>query len=103
MDEHKIVKYISIIFIFVINNLFLIKINKIKDNFLKMSLILLCPLIFFPHSNYDYVLLFPLVCYSLLNFDTLLNKINFYFIIYFFYLSRQIMHILDLDWLYQPI
>ena len=103
LDENKILKYISIIFIFVINILFLIKINKIKDNFLKMSLILLCPLIFFPHSNYDYVLLFPLACYSLLNFDTLLNKINFYFIIYFFYLSRQIKHILDLDWLYQPI
>jgi len=103
LDENKILKYISIILIFVINILFLIKINKIKDNFLKMSLILLCPLIFFPHSNYDYVLLFPLACYSLLNFDTLLNKINFYFIIYFFYLSRQIKHILDLDWLYQPI
>ena len=31
------------------------------------------------------------------------NSIKIYFIIYFFYLSRQIKHILDLDWLYQPI
>jgi hypothetical protein len=103
LGENKILKYISIILIFTINMLFLIKINKIKDNFLKMSLILICPLIFFPHSNYDYVLLFPLACYSLLNFNILLNKINFYFVIYFFYLSRQIKHLLDIDWLYQPI
>ena len=68
-----------------------------------MSLILICPLLFFPHSNYDYILLFPLACYSLLNINNFLNKINFYFVIYFFYFSRLIKHLLDLDWLYQPI
>ena len=68
-----------------------------------MSLILICPLIFFPHSNYDYVLLFPLACYSLQNIDILLNKINFYFIIYFFYLSRQVKHLINVDWFYQPL
>ena len=67
-----------------------------------MSLILICPLIFFPHSNYDYVLLFPLACYSLLNFEYLINKVNFFFVIYFFYVSRIIKHLLNVDWLYQP-
>ena len=101
-NESTIFGYSSIILVFILNFLILIKINKIKDDFLKMSLILLCPLIFFPHSNYDYVLLFPLACYSLLNFDHFLNKINFYFIIYFFYFSRIVKHLIDIDWLYQP-
>ena len=96
-------KYSSIIFVFLFNLFFLLKINKLSDNFLKMSLILICPLIFFPHSNYDYVLLFPLACYSLLNFENLINKINFFFVIYFFYFSRIIKHLLNIDWLYQPI
>ena len=98
----SIFKYFSIIFIFILNFLTLIKINRIKNDFLKMSLILLCPLIFFPHSNYDYVLLFPLMSYSLLNFNQFLNKINFFFIIYFFYFSRIIKNLIDIDWLYQP-
>lgn len=101
--SQKYLKYFSIIIVFILNLIFLIKINKLSDNYLKMSLVLICPLIFFPHSNYDYVLLFPLACYSLKNFDNLLNKINFYFVIYFFYISRQIKHLLDADWLYQPI
>tara|TARA_B110000027_G_C16039904_1_gene264879 strand:- start:94 stop:807 length:714 start_codon:yes stop_codon:yes gene_type:complete len=101
-NDSAFFSYSSIILVFILNFFVLIKINKINGDFLKMSLILLCPLIFFPHSNYDYVLLFPLACYSLLNFDDFLNKINFYFIIYFFYFSRIVKHLLDIDWLYQP-
>ena len=104
IDSHQVyMKYLSIIFIFGFNTFILFKVNKLKNEFLKMSLILICPLLFFPHSNYDYILLFPLACYSLLNINTFLNKINFYFVIYFFYFSRLIKHLLDLDWLYQPI
>ena len=101
-NSQNYLKYFSIILIFLLNFFFLIKINQLSDNYLKMSLVLICPLIFFPHSNYDYVLLFPLACYSIKNFETLLNKVNFYFVIYFFFLSRQIKHLLDIDWLYQP-
>lgn len=89
--------------IFLINFLILIKINKNNDNFFKMSLVLICPLIFFPHSNYDYVLLFPLLCYSFLNNEYLINKINIYFILYFFYFNRIINHLIDFDELYQPV
>lgn len=101
-DKELILKYFSIIFIFLFNLFFLIKINKLDDNFLKMSLIIMLPLISFPHSNYDYVLLFPLACYSLAKFEFYINKINFFFIIYFFYFSRIIKHLLNIDWLYQP-
>ena len=96
-------KVIVLLLIFVINFLILVKINKINDNFFKMSLILLCPLISFPHSNYDYVLLFPLLCYSFKNNEYLINKINIYFILYFFYFNRIINHLIDFDILYQPI
>ncbi len=96
-------KILLIIIIFILNFLVLIKINKNNDIFFKMSLILICPLIFFPHSNYDYVLLFPLLCYSVSNIEYLINKINVYFIIYFFYFNRIVNHLIDFDVLYQPI
>jgi len=96
-------KIIILILILVINFLLLIKINKNTDNFFKMSLVLICPLIFFPHSNYDYILLFPLLCYSLLNSEYLINKINIYFVLYFFYFNRIINHLIDFDEVYQPI
>ena len=101
-DKGSFLKYISIACIFLLNSFILIRINRQSSNFLKMSLVLICPLVFFPHSNYDYVLLFPLACYSLLNFHGYLNKINFFFVIYIFYLSRIVKHLLDIDWLYQP-
>ena len=97
------IKTIFIFLIFTINFIVLIKINKNKDIFFKMSLILISPLIFFPHSNYDYILLFPLLCYSFLNNTYLINKINIYYIIYIFYLNRIINHLLDIDFLYQPL
>ena len=97
------IKYLVILAIFAINYFILIKINKFNDMHFKMSLILICPLIFFPHSNYDYILLFPLLCYSISNTGYLVNKLNIYFIIYVFYFNRIINHLVDLDVLYQPL
>lgn len=102
-DVNLYLKYLSIFFVFILNIFFLLRINKLNEPFLKMSLILICPLIFFPHSNYDYVLLYPIVAHSLKNFDLFINKINFFFVIYFFYFSRLIKHLLNIDWLYQPL
>ena len=96
-------KLSTLFLLFIINFLLLIKINKNNDNFFKMSLVFLCPLIFFPHSNYDYVLLFPILCYSFLNNEYLINKINIYFVLYFFYFNRIINHLIDFDVLYQPL
>ncbi len=98
-----VLKFIFVIFIFLINYFILVQINKNNNPFYRASLILFCPLIFFPHSNYDYILLFPLLCYSFLNNDYLINKINIYFIIYFYYFNRIINHLIDFDVLYQPI
>ena len=97
------IKVIILLFILFLNLLLLLKINKNNDNLFKMSLVLVCPLIFFPHSNYDYVLLFPLLCYSFMNNRYLINKINIYFILYFFYFNRIVNHLIDFDVLYQPI
>jgi len=102
-QKSLLIKLLFIFFIFLINFIVLIKINKNKDMFFKMSLILIFPLIFFPHSNYDYILLFPLLCYSFLNNKYLINKINIYYIIYIFYFNRIINHLLDIDFLYQPM
>ena len=96
-------KLLILLLIFIFNFILLIKINKNNDTFFKMSLVFICPLIFFPHSNYDYVLLFPLLCYSFLNSEYMINKINIYFVLYFFYFNRIINHLIDFDALYQPI
>ena len=96
-------KLSNLLLIFIINFILLIKINKNSDTFFKMSLVFICPLIFFPHSNYDYVLLFPILCYSFLNTEYLVNKINICFVLYFFYFNRIINHLIDFDTLYQPI
>ena len=103
MQKSLLIKLHFIFFIVLVNFIVLIKINKNKDMFFKMSLILIFPLIFFPHSNYDYILLFPLLCYSFLNNKYLINKINIYYIIYIFYFNRIINHLLDIDVLYQPM
>jgi hypothetical protein len=96
-------KLSTLLLIFIINFILLIKINKNSDTFFKMSLVFICPLIFFPHSNYDYVLLFPILCYSFLDTEYLINKINICFVLYFFYFNRIINHLIDFDTLYQPI
>jgi hypothetical protein len=96
-------KLSTLLLIFIINFILLIKINKNSDTFFKMSLVFICPLIFFPHSNYDYVLLFPILCYSFLDTEYLINKINICFVLYFFYFNRIINHLIDFDTIYQPI
>ena len=91
------------ILMFCLNIFFILKAKKIKNNLLLMSLICLCPLIFFPHSNYDYVLLLPLLTYSFSAHNLFINKINLYFVIYYFYFNRLIKHQIDIDHIYQPI
>ena len=91
------------ILMFCMNIFFILKAKKIKNDLLLMSLICLCPLIFFPHSNYDYVLLLPLLVYSFSANDLFINKINLYFVIYYFFFNRIIKHLIDMDYIYQPI
>ena len=95
-------RFLLALLMFGLNIFFLFKARNIKDDLLLMSLVCICPLIFFPHSNYDYVLLLPLLIYSLSNFHLLINKINFYFVIYYFFINRIIKHLIDMDYIYQP-
>jgi hypothetical protein len=93
---NNILNKFFIIFTVVIFNLFfLLKIKKIQDNLVKMSLIFILPLIFMPHSNYDYVLLLPLLILAISNFNLNISKFNFYFVIYYFYFNRIVKHSIE--------
>ena len=90
-------KFFIIFIVVVINLLFLFKIKKIENKLIKMSLIFLLPLIFMPHSNYDYVLLLPLLILGVSNINLKINIFNFYFVLYYFYLNRLIKHLINKD------
>lgn len=90
-------KFFIIFIVVVINLLFLFKIKKIENKLIKMSLIFLLPLIFMPHSNYDYVLLLPLLILGVSNLNLIINRFNFYFVLYYFYLNRLIKHLINKD------
>ena len=96
-------RFLLAVLMFVINTIFLIKTIKIKNDLLLMGLICLCPLIFLPHSNYDYVLMLPLLIYGFSNLNLMINKINLFFVIYYFFINRIVKHQLDIDYIYQPI
>ena len=51
-----------------------------------------------PHQLHDYVLLIPLLVYSLKNFQYLISFINLFLIFYFFYFLRILSFIFN----YQP-
>lgn len=71
--------------------IFLNLIKNIKEVFLKISLFCLIILIFSPHRIYDYVLLFPLMVYSLKNLkNSRVKSINLFFTFYIFYGLRFI-------------
>jgi hypothetical protein len=88
-------KFFVIFIIIVFNLFFLLKIKKIENKLVKMSLIFILPLIFMPHSNYDYVLLLPLLILAISNFNLSINKFNFYFVIYYFYFNRIVKHLIE--------
>ena len=76
----------------IINFILIIKIKNIKDNLLKLSLISLSAICFMPHQLHDYILLLPLLIYSVKNFNLFLSKINLLFVVYFFFILRIVSH-----------
>ena len=76
----------------IINFILIIKIKHIKDNLLKLSLISLSAICFMPHQLHDYILLLPLLIYSVKNFNLFLSKINLLFVVYFFFILRIVSH-----------
>ena len=94
-------KGLTLFLILILNLYFLIKIKNARDNLAKLSVICLLPLIFMPHSNYDYVLLLPLFIYGVKNIKFIFGKASLYLTLYFFYLNRLARHWVDNDMFYQ--
>jgi len=64
------------------------KINEVKNELLKLSIICLVSLSFASHQLHDYILLLPLLIFSLININFLISKINLLVILYFFFFLR---------------
>ena len=74
-------------------NIFLIfKISKIDDDLLKLSCLSITILISMPHHGHDYILMIPLLIFSIKNFQfgTLLNYLNLLTSIYFLHFYNVI-------------
>ncbi len=86
-------KYKSLIAIFIsllINFYFVYKIRSLTDNLQKLSCLLISVLVFFPHYPHNYILILPLLIYSVKNFDSKFSKIYFFVSIYFLYFFRAV-------------
>jgi hypothetical protein len=80
------VKYLLILIFSILFNIFIIKkISKNYDDLHKLSCLCLLILISTPHWGHDYILLVPLLIYSVKNYqkNLLLFRINFFGAIYF--------------------
>jgi hypothetical protein len=84
---------IALIIPLLINFLIIFRIRLMRDELFKISIICLTALGFMPHQLHDYVLLIPLMIFSIKNFDLLISKINLLFVFYFFYFLRIISFI----------
>jgi hypothetical protein len=90
--------YIFIYGLSILVNFFLIyKFSKFKDELLKLSMICLSILIFLPHSIQDYLLLIPLLLFSVKNFKLFISKINLFAVFYFFFFLRIISHFFSVN------
>ena len=83
------------------NIYFLYQIKNIENKLAKLSVICFLPLIFMPHSNYDYVLMLPLLIYTIKNYKFKISKYGLYLTIYYFYFHRLIRHWVNNDMIYQ--
>jgi|TARA_B110000483_G_C18137427_1_gene520070 hypothetical protein len=94
-------KMIQVSIALILNIYFLIQIKNIKDNLAKLSVVCFLPLIFLPHSNYDYVLLLPTLIFGIKNYSLKISKYCICLVIYYFYFNRLIRHLIDSDIFYQ--
>ena len=81
----------KIVSIIMFSSFFLLKISKINDDLVKLSLITIVILSFVPHWNHDYILLIPFFILSIRDFSkSILHKINLILSIYFMHLHKAI-------------
>ena len=100
--ENNLINKILQLGVVLIGNIyFLYQIKDINNKLAKLSVICFLPLIFMPHSNYDYVLMLPLLIYTIKNFKFDICRYGLYLTIYYFYFHRLIRHLIDNDMFYQ--
>ena len=85
------------------NIYFLYQIKDINNKLAKLSVICFLPLIFMPHSNYDYVLMLPMLIYTIKNYKFIISKCGLYLTLYYFYFNRIIRHLINNDLIYQSL
>ena len=91
----KINSLITLAIPILVNFYFILKIKNIEDDLKKLSLLCLSILCFTPHQLHDYVLLIPLLVYSLKHYQYLISLINLILIFYFFYFLRLLSFIFN--------
>jgi hypothetical protein len=93
------------IFTLLFNFFFIRKISKINNNLLKLSCLCLLILISTPHWGHDYILLVPLLIYSVkyYKFDLFLFRINLLVCVYFLHLYKGIQIYLNVVFSYFKI
>ena len=93
------------IFTLLFNFFFIRKISEINNNLLKLSCLCLLILISTPHWGHDYILLVPLLIYSVkyYKFDLFLFRINLLVCVYFLHLYKGIQIYLNVVFSYFKI
>ena len=91
----KINSLITLVIPILLNFYFILKIKNIEDDLKKLSLLCLSIICFTPHQLHDYVLLIPLLVYSLKHYQYLISLINLILIFYFFYFLRLLSFIFN--------
>ena len=89
--DFKHIEHLASLFSILFSFILLLLINKLKDNNLKISQFCLIILFLSPHHIYDYILLLPLLAYSLKNLSNgKVFQINIIMILYFYFGLRII-------------
>ena len=88
--ELKNKSLIAIIISLSLNTFFIFKIKNLNNDLQKLSCLLLSTLIFFPHYPHNFVLILPLLIYSIKTFKKLSSKISFIASIYFLSFFRAV-------------
>ena len=104
LKENNIInKFLQLGLVLFGNFYFLYQIKEVNNKLAKLSVICFLPLIFMPHSNYDYVLMLPILIYAIKNFKFVIPRYGLYLTLYYFYFHRIIRHIFDNDLFYQSL
>ena len=104
LQENNIInKFLQLGLVLIGNFYFLYQIKEVNNKLAKLSVICFLPLIFMPHSNYDYVLMLPILIYGIKNFKFVIPRYGLYLTLYYFYFHRIIRHIFDNDLFYQSL